>query len=257
MKIISSENTPFSQLESLNRGVWTFTSLLSDKSGYIFLNEHLKRLLAGADYLFPAVKWQENLPALREFLQKEFVPSHYFRLSIAEDTLIFTRKPHAPKEPYVNLGNATSIKSPHLIPAYVKNPNYLIAEMELREAKKRKCDDVLFFDRGGNLTEASTSNVFVVLDEKTILTPKISSMVLDGVTRRKLIELLKKEGLVVIESDISKSELESSREIWLTNAIQGIRLVDRYEKISFVKERSLYQDVCLKFGRFGEKFNYE
>lgn len=257
MKIISSENTPFSQLESLNRGVWTFTSLLSDKTNFIFLNDHLNRLLKGADYLFPAQKWPDQLSALKDFLEGEFAPSHYFRLSIAEDTVIFTKKAHTPKEPYLNLGNASSIKCTHLIPSYVKSPNYLMADMELREAKKRKCDDVIFFDREGNLTEASTSNVFVVLDQSTILTPKLSSMVLDGITRKKLIEFFKKEALTVIEADISKSELESSKEIWLTNAIQGIRMVDCYEKINLVKERTLYQDVCLKFGRFGEKFNYE
>ncbi len=257
MKIISSETTPFYQSESLNRGVWTFTSFLSDKSGYIFLNEHLKRLLAGADYLFPEKKWPSNLLAIEDFLRQEFVPSHYFRLSIADDTLLFSKKPHTPKGPYVNLGNATSTKAPHLLPPWLKRPDYLIAEMELKEAAKRKCSDVIFFDGQGNLTEASTSNIFVAIDEKTILTPKLSSMVLEGITRKKLMEFLKREGFTVIESDISKSELESSREIWLTNAIQGIRLVDCYEKINFVKEKNLYQTVCLKFGRFGEKFNYE
>lgn len=257
MKIIPSETTPFYQSESLNRGVWTFTSFLSDQAGYIFLNEHLKRLVDGADFLFPKQSWRSKTDEIEKFLKKEFVPSHYFRLSIAEDTLLFTKKPHTPKPPYVNVGNATSQKAPHLLPAYVKTPNYLIAELELREAQKRKCDEVLFFDNQGNLTEASTSNIFVLIDDKTILTPKLSSMVLAGVTRGKLMEFLKKEGFVVLESDISKSELESSREIWLTNAIQGIRLVDRYEKIDFVREKNTYQSICQKFGRFGEIFNYE
>lgn len=257
MKIISLETTPFYQLESLNRGVWTFTSFLSDSKEFIFLNDHLDRLITGADYLFPKYKWKESKALILEFLKTEFVPSHYFRLSIVEDTLLFSKKPHTPKAPYVNLGNATSKKADSILPAFVKNPNYLVAEMELLIAQKRKLDDVVFFDQMGNVTEASTSNIFAVLDEKTILTPKTSSMVLDGITRKKLIELLRREGLSVILADISKSELESSKEIWLTNAIQGIRLVDQYEKISFVKEKNLYQNVCLKFGRFGEKFNYE
>lgn len=255
MKIISLETTPFYQLESLNRGVWTFTSFLSDSKEFIFLNDHLDRLILGADYLFPKHKWKESKALMLEFLEKEFVSSHYFRMSIVDDTLLFSKRPHVPKPPYVNLANATSKKAPTLIPSFVKNPNYLVADMEIREAQKRKLDDVVFFDQMGNATEASTSNIFAVLDDKTILTPKISSMVLDGITRKKLIEFLRREGLSLIEADISKSELESSREIWLTNAIQGIRLVDQYEKISFIKEKNLYQNVCLKFGRFGEKYH--
>lgn len=257
MKIISLETTPFYQSESANRGVSTFTSFLSDSSHFIFLNEHLKRLLSGADYLFPEHKWAAKEEEIGEFLKKEFVPSHYFRLSIAEDTLVFSKKPHTPKGPYVNLGNATSLKSPTLIPAFVKNPNYLVAELELKEAKKRKMDDVVFFDQKGNVTEASTSNIFALLDRQTIVTPKPSSMVLDGVTRKKLIECLKQEGITVIEGDLSKSELESSLEIWLTNAIQGLRQVDSYEKINLVTEGSQYLKTCMKFGRFGEKFSHE
>lgn len=254
MKIISQDSIPFYQSEELNRGVWTFTSFLSGQEQFVFLNEHLNRLLKGADHLFPKANWMNFRGEIEAFLQAEFVPAHYFRLSIAGDTLLFTKKPHAPKNPYLNLGNATSIKAQSLVPSFVKSPNYLVADLELKEALKRKCDDVIFFDHQGNLTEASTSNVFVWLDDKTVLTPKLSSMVLDGVTRKKLIEYLKREDFHVIESDISKSELESSREIWLTNAIQGIRLVDQYEKINFVREKNLYQTTCLKFGRFGERY---
>jgi branched-subunit amino acid aminotransferase/4-amino-4-deoxychorismate lyase len=243
----------------MNRGIQTFTSFLSDKTQFIFLEDHLERLLKGADFLFPQLKWKDKKSEIAEFLKGEFLPSQYYRLSVVEDTLLFLKKPHAPKEPYVQLANAQSTKVTSLIPSFVKNSNYLLAELELQEAKKKKCDDVIFFDQHQNVTEASTSNIFVSLDSdgKTILTPKTSSMVLEGVTRKKLIEFLKAKGFLVIEGDISKSELESSREIWLTNAIQGIRLVERYEKLNMFQDKTIYQSVCKDFGRFGEKFHHE
>lgn len=257
MKIISLDSAHFYQSNSMNRGIQTFTSFLSDKTQFIFLDAHLERLLKGAHYLFPQYHWNELKSEITEFLKSEFVPSHYFRLNIVEDQLIFFKKPHAPKDPHIQLGNAQSSKVTSLIPCFIKNANYLLAELELVEAKKRKCDDIVFFDQHQNVTEASTSNIFVVLDQSTILTPRISSMVLDGVTRKKLMEFLKASNLNAIEADISKSELESSREIWLTNAIQGIRLVERYEKIDMFQDKTIYQSVCATFGRFGEKFNHE
>lgn len=241
----------------MNRGIQTFTSFLSSESQFIFLNEHLNRLIKGADYLFPKVGWTKNLPGIKEFLTSEFVPSHYFRLSICEDYLFFTKKPHAPKQPFVTLGNAQSVKVTSLIPSFVKNANYLLVELELEAAKKRKCDDVVFFDQYNNVTEASTSNIFVWIDQKTVITPRPSSMVLDGVTRANLITYLGKHDFNVIEADISKSELESSAEIWLTNAIQGVRLVERYEGIDKFSDKNIYQNVCREFGRFGERFNHE
>lgn len=241
----------------MNRGIHTFTSMLSNDAGFIFLNEHLNRLLKGAEFLFPQHKWGAKKEILQDFLKQEWKPWHYYRLSIVDDTVLFQTKVHAPKTPFVNLGNAQSCRLPSITPSYVKNGNYLLADIELFEAKKRKCDDVVFFDPNQNALEASTSNIFVVLNDSTIITPKTSSMVLEGVTRLKLIEYLKSAKYNLIESDVSKSELENCREIWLTNAIQGIRLVDKYEKINMFKERTIYQTVCNDFGRFGEKFNHE
>ena len=256
MKIISLDSIEIYQSNNLFRGVQTFSSFISGQNHFIFLNEHIERLIKGADYLFPKVKWPSHIQEIKDFLRSEFVPFHYFRLIIVDDNLLFLKKPHAPKEPYVSLGNASSLKVTSIIPSFIKSSNYLLAELELIEVKKRKCNDVVFFDQLGNVTEASTSNIFVLTDYKTILTPKISSMVLAGITRLKLIEYLKTSDFIVIESDISKSELESSQEIWLTNSIQGIRLVDRYEKSDKFKEKTIYQLVCAEFGRFGEKFNH-
>ena len=241
----------------MNRGVQTFTSFISDTSQFIFLNDHLGRLLKGADYLFPQASWHDKKAPLIEFLHSEFVPAHYYRLSICDDVVMFSKKPHTPKAAFVSLGNAQSRKAPTIIPAYVKAANYLLAELELKAAAKKKFDDVLFYDQVGNLTEASTSNVFVLLNDTTLITPKVSSMVLEGVTRKRLIEFLKKSDLKVIEADISKSELESSKEIWLTNAVQGLRLVDRYETIEMFQDKTVYQTIVSGFGRFGEKFNHD
>lgn len=257
MKIIPLDSAHFYQSNSMNRGVQTFTSFLSDSTQFIFLEDHLERLLKGAEYLFPKDKWREKIEEITKFLAAEFLPNHYYRLAISDDVLLFSKRDHAPKQPFVKLANAQSIKVNTIIPSFVKSSNYLLAELELAEALKRKYDDVVFFDQQNNLTEASTSNIFVLMNGKTVLTPKSSSMVLDGVTRKNLIIFLRKTGYTIQESDISKSELESSSEIWLTNAIQGLRLVERYEKQDKFLDKTIYQTICHQFGRFGERFNHE
>lgn len=254
MKIITVESNTIYQSNSLCRGIQTFTSFISDQDHFIFLEAHLDRLLRGAEYLFPKENWPAKKNDIKAFLQTEFVPSHYFRLSIFDDQLHFSKKPHSPKQPFLSVAKARSIKTNSLVPAYIKNGNYMLADLEIKESKQ---DDVLFFDQHGSLTEASTSNIFVLLDDKSFLTPKISSMVLDGIMRKKLMEYLNLQHFRVQECDISQGELESAREIWLTNSIQGIRLVDRFEKLELFKEKTVYQTVCHNFGRFGEKFNHE
>ncbi|MBY0413284.1 MAG: aminotransferase class IV [Bdellovibrionales bacterium] len=257
MKIISLDSAHFYQSNSMNRGVQTFTSFISDETQFIFLKEHLSRLLKGADFLFPEAMWPGHQNEIEAFLKTEFVPSHYFRLSIANGDLVFMKKPHTPKEAVVSLANAQSLKVATPVPAFVKSANYLVAELEIKSAQNKKFSDVVFFDQEGRVTEASTSNIFMVTADEKIVTPKTSSMILEGVTRKKLINYLKASGFSVEEKDIFKSELESSLEIWLTNAIQGMRVVDHYEGKKAPLKNHIYNKICHEFGRFGEKYNRE
>lgn len=236
-------------------GLSTFTCLISDEERFVFLDSHLNRLLKGADHLFPEVIWHSKKDEFLNFLQTQFVPSHYFRLEIQNDTLLFTKKPHVAKTPFFSAKKAVSHKGSAITPAYIKSPNYQVAELEIREAVKEGFDDIIFFDYKNHLTEASTSNIFIVTPEQKIITPEVSSNVLAGVTREKLIQFLKTRNLSVSEEIITDSMLESSREIWFTNAIQGLRKITDYQGLKFNQDKTLYHEVCEDFGRFGEKFN--
>lgn len=219
------------------------------------MDAHLERLLQGADFLFPNKEWKTKKNECNLFLKKEFLPQHSFRLEISGGHLFFSKKMHAPKKDFLSATEAQSKKAPSLIPAYVKNRNYLLADLELKMAMEKRFEDVLFFDLAGNLTEASTSNVFIVKNDLSISTPNISSMVLAGVTREKIINYLKLAGFDFRERDILKSELEDAKEIWLTNSVQGIRFINCYKEKTIEIKNSLYQKICSQFGRFGEKYN--
>ena len=213
-------------------------------------------MLKGADVLFPNLDWSLKKDAITNFLRSEFIPNYYFRLSICEDVLNFSKKAHEPKNHELSAMKAFSKKERSLIPSYVKSSDYLLAELELREAKKRQYDDIIFFDSDGAVAEASTSNIFVVTQGgQKILTPKLSSCVLQGITRGKLMEFLNYKKISIIETAIDESDLESCSEIWFTNAIQGLRLVTRYEGLELAKDKTLYHEISEGFGRFGEKFN--
>ena len=84
--------------------------------------------------------------------------------------------------------------------------------------------------RNNKLTEGSASNVFIVKNN-LIHTPKLSNELLPGVTRDLLIDLLRKNDLQVMESDVTKDDLLESDEIWCcssTNAVVPIVRVDEH-----------------------------
>ena len=75
--------------------------------------------------------------------------------------------------------------------------------------------------RDGWLTEGAASNVFVITDSR-IKTPPQSSYILPGITRDVLVEALAGSVDEVIEAEISKSELLTAEEVWLTSSSRDL-----------------------------------
>lgn len=252
MKILTKELAQHYQLASLQRGYSVFTSFISQQGRILFLDAHLERLLMGADFLFPKADWPLNFEKLKQYVESEFQNESYFRLTIFDDNVYLQRRELTASSICVKLTSAQKIKTPGLLPAFVKLSNYVEADLELSSAKFKNFDDIVFFDHLQNVTEASTSNLFVVASNGSILTPAPSSMVLDGITRKKLIQKLEANNYPIKESTITKSDLLNAKEIWLTNSVKGIRFVDQFENVNFEIKDSLFQKIMGVFGRYGE-----
>lgn len=261
MKILSKEMAQHYQISSLMRGHLVFTSFISYNGKILFLKEHLERLLKGADFLFPNYGWSLHFEKLKQYVESEYHhlnlissgEDHYFRLNISEDSVHLQSKVFVLNPETLKLTSALKIKTPGLVPSFVKLSNYVDSDLELVRAKFKNFDDVLFYDNFQNITETTTSNIFILNQKGEVMTPGPSSMVLGGVTRIKLIEKLKNLGMTVLESPISKTELLNSKEIWLTNSVKGLRFVLQFEEKVFEKKNSLFENVSAQFGRYGEK----
>jgi branched-chain amino acid aminotransferase len=262
MKILSNELSKHYQMASLERGHCVFTSFISKNGKIIFLDSHIERLIAGAAFLFPKLDWRINQDRLSKYLEDEFYKlsfeekeRSYFRLTIFDDYVhlkIANLPPPLISGNKLKLTTAYKKKSPGLIPSFVKLSNYVESDVELREARLKNFDDVIYFSHDHYVTEASTSNVFVVSESGKVLTPPISSMVLDGIIRKKLINSLNESGVNVAESLITKEDLLNAREIWLTNSVRGIRFVDQFEGLHYQMQNSIFEKVVSIFGFHGE-----
>jgi branched-subunit amino acid aminotransferase/4-amino-4-deoxychorismate lyase len=258
MKILNQEQAKNYQIPSLNRGHIVFTSLVQINQKILFLNSHLERLLKGADFLFPQFNWKSELGTIRDAVIKELSLTNenvYLRLTIFDDVLHIEKKSHEVADENVKLMKAFKLKTQSLFPDFLKQSNYLESDLELRKAKEKGFDDVLYFDVEGNIAEATSSNIFIVTAEGILKTNPASSYVLRGITREKLSECLTKNGFNVQEQILSQDDLEKAREIWLTNSVKGLRFVSQFQEMTYEKANSHYNKCIKIFGRYGE--NYE
>jgi para-aminobenzoate synthetase / 4-amino-4-deoxychorismate lyase len=73
--------------------------------------------------------------------------------------------------------------------------------------------------------EAAWANVFAVR-KGALFTPPLDHRILPGVTRATVLELARARGVETIERPLPLAELREADEVFLTNSIRGIELVD-------------------------------
>jgi D-alanine transaminase len=103
---------------------------------------------------------------------------------------------------------------------YIKATTLLPNILAYEVAKQSNADEAILI-RDDYVTEASSSNVFIVKDN-VILTPPLSANILGGITRDLVIELAKANNLNLTEKNISRNELQHADEIWLTSSSKDV-----------------------------------
>ena len=120
----------------------------------------------------------------------------------------------------------------------LKSNNFLSYVMAATWAKEQKFNDALLMNTRGGICDSTIANIFTIV-KGNIYTPPLSEGCVAGVMRAWLINHLSTIGYKVIEEPINIDALQASDEVFLTNAIKGIR---------WVKEcgNSTYQNHLIK-----------
>lgn len=99
----------------------------------------------------------------------------------------------------------------------------------LLEAKARGFDNALVRDMLGNVAETATSNVFMVKDG-TVLTPLPNRSFLNGITRQRVIGLLREAGVEVAETALTIGDFLEADEIFSTGNYSKVVPITRIEE---------------------------
>ena len=111
----------------------------------------------------------------------------------------------------------------------LKSTSYLHYVMAARFAKENKLNDALVFNQHGRICEASIANIFWIKD-KVIYTPPLSEGCVAGVMRKYLLSKLPEAGYRIGEKQCTTDDLENAEEVFLTNAVYGIRWIKQFRE---------------------------
>jgi branched-chain amino acid aminotransferase len=114
---------------------------------------------------------------------------------------------------------------------------YVVAGIYKNE---RALDDCILVNDKGSITEAISSNIFAVKNG-VLYTSPVADGCVDGVMRKKIIEIAETSRIAVYELSIMQSVLLGADELFLTNAVNGIRWVVAY------KQKRYFNNTSKKF----------
>ncbi len=123
----------------------------------------------------------------------------------------------------------------------------------LVEARSKGFGNALAADAMGNVAESATANVFVVRDGE-VLTPVPNGTFLAGITRARIMALLRADGVAVREAVLTFEDVEAADEVFLTGNFSKVTPATAFDDRSYQhgplarRARELYWDWALSGG---------
>lgn len=211
---------------------------LRSYAGRVFrLGEHLDRLWESAKAIWLTIPTtKEALAAVVvETLRINDIRDGYVRLVVSRgagslgldptktsDPQIVVIADHIslyPKEMYekgLEIVTAATVRNhPNALSPRIKSLNYLNNILAKIEALQSGAVEALMLNTKGEVAECTGDNIFLIRG-KTLLTPPIDAGILDGVTRRAVMELAEGMGLTVKEIPLVRHDVYIADEVFLT-----------------------------------------
>jgi branched-chain amino acid aminotransferase len=126
----------------------------------------------------------------------------------------------------LRLGLCNSVRLPVDGFSGIKGINAARYVAAAREARANDWDDVVLLNAYDRICETTASNLFWVKDNR-VFTPPLSDGPVTGIARRLLLSLTFAELGSIVEKPATFADLERAEEVFLSNALRGIRWVKR------------------------------
>lgn len=227
-----------------------------------FLDRHITRLnnsLAESRINRPSYDWAEICQQLIE-LNDDNTHQIYIQITrgnqgqrrhdipenLSPTVIAFTLQVPFPKPSDKEKGlKAQLLEDDRWLNCHIKSTS-LLANILLNDEAVSQGANTAILLREGYLTEGSTSNIFIVDEHNKVRTPPLNHLCLAGITRQIVIELLEKLNVQVIEdSNITKDDILSAKEVWLTSTTKELFPVSviNDQRIGTDNEKALWKEV--------------
>ena len=211
-------------------------------NGRIFrLERHIERLFSSASLVGLAEKLHKDelVQACEDTLKANGLSEARVRLTVSmgeagvfpgkvtSPTRLVTATPYTPppQEEYKNGFRAyvTAFRQySGATLAGIKSTGYLPNLLARHSAEEHGCDEAIFLNEKGQITEGSISNIFFIESDGRLVTPPLGAGPLPGVTRQAVFELASTKDVEAFESATRLEDVPGCKEAFLTNSVAEV-----------------------------------
>ncbi len=144
---------------------------------------------------------------------------HAFPPDALPPALIMTAKSTPPPNPEVIENGVKVVSVPDIrwTRRDIKSISLLPNCLAKQTARENAAYEAWQVEPGGEVTEGASTNAWIIDQGGTLITHPVENAILNGITRRRLIELAKAQGIPVEERRFSITEAKQAREAFLTS----------------------------------------
>jgi len=146
---------------------------------------------------------------------------------IAADIQLYPKKLYDDGLSIVTVGTTRNLSE--AVNPRIKSLNYLNNILAKVEAINSGCMEAIMLNSQGAVAEATGDNIFVLRGNK-LVTPPVNEGILEGITRNVVMDLAREQGLEVSEERLSRYDLYTADEVFLTGTaaeVIGVVNIDR------------------------------
>lgn len=234
----SKENAKISVFDhGLLYGDGVFEGLRSYGGKVFRMKEHLDRLYDSARSIFLTVPISPEVmeAAVYETLRLNNLTDGYVRLIVTRGVGDLGLNPNlCPKASVIIIADKISLypaklyeegmeivtsstvrNHPAAVNPRIKSLNYLGSILAKIEGLKAGCNEALMLNLNGEVAECTADNIFLIKNGR-LATPHVNAGILDGITRRAVIDLAKEAGMDVAETTLTRHDVYVADECFLT-----------------------------------------
>jgi len=148
-----------------------------------------------------------------------------------QPTLIVTAKRMKRPDPKAYAAGVGVVTAPDIrwLKCEIKSISLLPNVLAKQAAKEAGAYEAWLLRDGDVVTEASSSNAYIVDERGVLRTHPLSSLILGGVTRAVVLELARAEGIAVEERPFTRDEIADAQEAFLTSTSSWVMPVVRID----------------------------